>query len=304
MPPFSIAAIMMASMVSAINSQAVMVHENISYSLKNSQKGVNNMRNLFSPEVPVLLIGAPGIGKTAGVHAHFDYVEVMLASTLVEEDIAGLPYREGSYDYRTIPAMFRRLAEADTQGKTTALFADEIDKARRSVADTLLTLFVSRGVGEAFLPEKTCIIAAANPPEFGGGDGISEAMQSRFATIDYEPDVAGWCNWASSQFTNTQTRSVINAIRNGEMPIFDMTGEGLNKRVSSPRTITMALRAIERHGAGSETFEILSRGLLTPAVASQVLHLARHQNNDVMAKATESAKRSLVNKSTIQPVRL
>lgn len=263
-----------------------------------------NMMNLFSPEVPVLLIGAPGVGKTARVQAHFDHAEVMLTSTLVEEDISGLPYREGQYDYRTVPAMFRRLEEADAAGKTTVLFLDELDKARRSVADTLLTLIASRKVGSATLPINTCIVAAANPPEFGGGDGIGEAMQSRFATLDYEPDVAAWCEWVEKQVNSRSAHTVIDAIRKGEMPIFDMTGEGLDRRVSSPRTITMALRALERHGASSSAFEVLVRGLLTPAVASQALYLARHEHSDIMQTATNSAKRSVVNKLAVQPVRI
>lgn len=266
--------------------------------------GVNNMENLFSPEVPVLLIGAPGIGKTARVQAYFDHAEVILTSTMVEEDISGLPYREGDYDFRTVPAMFRRLAEADAMGKTTVLFFDELDKARRSVADTLLTLIASRGNGAATLPIKTCIAAAANPPEFGGGDGISEAMQSRFATIDYEPDVAAWCIWAETQFNIAQARSIINAIRSGEMTIFNMTGEGLMRRVSSPRTITMSLRALERHGSESSVFEILTKGLLCPAEASQVLHLARHEQNEIMNVATGSARRSFIKNSVVQPVRI
>jgi hypothetical protein len=262
------------------------------------------MRNLFSPEVPVLLIGAPGIGKTARVQAHFEHAEIMLTSTLVEEDIAGLPYREGEYDYRTVPAMFRRLAEADYKGQTTVLFLDELDKARRSVSDTLLTLIASRKVGSAELPSNTCIVAAANPPEFGGGDGISEAMQSRFSTIDCEPDVIEWCAWGNNKFNTSEAATVINAIRKGEMPIFDMTGEGLSRRISSPRTITMALYAMARHGANSNAFETISRGLLTPAVASQLLYLARDQHNDVLNASINSAKRGSIKLSTRQPVRI
>lgn len=262
------------------------------------------MLNLFSPEVPVLMIGAPGVGKTARVQAQFDHAEVVLTSTLVEEDIAGLPYREGDYDYRTIPGIFRRLHEADAGGKSTVLFLDELDKARRSVADTLLTLIASRRVGNTSLPERTCIVAAANPPEFGGGDGISEAMQSRFSTIDYIPDVGAWADWAWSQFSSDACKEVIKAVRQSEMAIFDMTGEGLDRRITSPRTITMALRALDRHGAEGEAFDALVRGLLTPASASQVLHLARKIGNDVMSSAISVAKRSAVKQSATNILRL
>ena len=260
------------------------------------------MLNLFSPFVPVLLVGAPGVGKTASVQAQFDHAEVVLTSTLVEEDISGLPYREGDYDYRTIPALFRRLHDASSAGRSTVLFLDELDKARRSVADTLLTLVASRKVGNATLPEGTCIAAAANPPEFGGGDGISEAMISRFSVIDYVPDVCAWADWATGQFDSSASNCVIDAVRSGEMPVFDMTGEGLDRRITSPRTIAMTLRALEARGDSPE-FDALVRGLLTPATASQVLHLVQQRGNEVMSKATQAARRA-AKLSTIQPVRL
>jgi hypothetical protein len=261
------------------------------------------MLNLFSPSVPVLLVGAPGVGKTASVQAQFDHAEVVLTSTLVEEDISGLPYREGDYDYRTIPALFRRLHDAANAGRSTVLFLDELDKARRSVADTLLTLVASRKVGSAELPASTCIAAAANPPEFGGGDGISEAMISRFAVIDYVPDVCAWAAWATGQFDTLTSGCVIDAVRSGEVPVFDMTGEGLDRRITSPRTIAMALRALEAHGGDNPVFDALIRGLLTPATASQILHLVLQQGNEVLAKASQAARRATKLKA-IQPVRL
>jgi hypothetical protein len=261
------------------------------------------MLNLFSPSVPVLLVGAPGVGKTASVQAQFEHAEVVLTSTLVEEDISGLPYREGDYDYRTIPALFRRLHDAADAGRSTVLFLDELDKARRSVADTLLTLVASRKVGSTSLPADTCIVAAANPPEFGGGDGISEAMISRFSVIDYVPDVCNWADWAAGQFDGSVSGCVIDAVRSGEMPVFDMTGEGLDRRITSPRTLAMALRALEAHGGGSDAFDALIRGLLTPATASQVLHLVQKRDNEVLGKATRAA-RAAAKLNTIKPVRL
>lgn len=251
------------------------------------------MKNLFSPEVPILLIGAPGVGKTAQVQSHFDHAEVVLTSTLVEEDISGLPYREGDYDYRTVPSIFRRLSEAESAGKTTALFLDELDKARRSVADTLLTLVASRRVGNASLPQSTCIIAAANPPEFGGGDGISEAMLSRFAAIDYAPDVKEWSNWANARFSSEKSKRVISSVRNGELTIFDMVGDGLNKRITSPRTLAMTLMALERNTFNEMQFDAIIRGLLTPASASHILHIVTNTENEVLGESVSIARSSL-----------
>lgn len=255
------------------------------------------MNHLFSPDVPILLIGAPGVGKTESVKAHFDHAEVVLTSTLVEEDIAGLPYRDGEYDYRTTPSIFRRLHEAASNGKSTVLFLDELDKARRAVADTLLTLVASRKVGGASLPENTCIVAAANPPEFGGGDGISDAMMSRFSAIDYIPDVCEWSNWADKHFASAEARMVISSIRNGELAILDMVGEGLSRRITTPRTLTMALRRLERNGV-DDGFDTIMRGLLTPASASQILHIVTHTRNEVMNHSIMNARSGVSNNKT------
>ncbi|HDR9497093.1 TPA: AAA family ATPase [Burkholderia cepacia] len=261
------------------------------------------MQSIYSPEVPVLLVGAPGVGKTASVRAHFDYAEVLLTSTLVEEDIAGLPYREGEYDYRTTSAVFRRLHDAANAGKSTVLFLDELDKARRAVADTLLTLVASRQVGAAELPSTTCIVAAANPPEFGGGDGISDAMLSRFSVVEYVPNPAKWADLADASF-GPEVHRITEAARTGEMPIFDMVGEGFSKRITTPRTLDKALSAIVRCGAESEEAEMIVRGLLTPGTATQMLHFARQLDNDVMHVATQSARKGISGNSKHTPVRL
>ncbi len=252
----------------------------------------------ISIDVPILLVGAPGTGKTASVLAAYDYVEVLLASTLVEEDISGLPYRKGEYDYRTIPAMFRRLQDAAAAGKTTCLFLDELDKARQSVADTLLTLIASRSMGSSRLPSTTAIVAAANPPELGGGDGISDAMISRFAVLAFVPDPDGWALWAQDRYCSPAARRIISAVRVGELPILDIAGDRLERRITSPRTLAYSLSIVERGGDHR-----LVQGLVTAGTASQILHLCQQAQNDVL-DASYTLYRSSPKGKKIAPLRL
>lgn len=260
-----------------------------------------------SSYIPLLLVGPPGIGKTDIVRSNFDYTEVMLASTMVEEDIAGLPYREGEYDYRTIPSMFRNLSEASNQGKTTCLFLDELDKSRRAVADTLLTLVASRKVGKAELPSGTVVIAAANPPEFGGGDGISDAMRSRFCVVDAEPCISGWTKWARDNFRSERSHAVINAVEMGHIPLIDYAGEEMQKRITCPRTIAMMLRYIEASKEIDDSvLGNLTTGLFTQNTASRFMLSIRQasaRDTDVVDKS-HSVRTSSKETSKKPPIRL
>jgi hypothetical protein len=229
------------------------------------------IQELASPAAPVLLVGAPGVGKTACVQQAFDYTCVMLTSAMVEEDIAGIPYRDGKFDRRTVPATFEDLACAAEKGQTTCLFLDELDKARRAVADTLLTLVQSRRSGGAILPESTCIVAAANPPEFGGGDGISDAMLNRFCVVEWLPEPSVWAAWARQTFgEDPRADAVITGVECGEIALIDQCGEGLQRRMTTPRTLTMALHKISE-SPNQECFAQFCRGLLTADVASRVV---------------------------------
>lgn len=219
--------------------------------------------------IPRLLIGPPGVGKTEWTLSQADHVEVLLLSTLTEEDIAGLPYHTDGTEYRTEPPFFRHLREADTKGRTTVLFLDEMDKARREVADTLLTLVASRKVGEWSLPPLTRIIAAANPPEWGGGDGISQAMMSRFCATEFVPSVKNWCNWATERFP--WASALIDNIRTGEVPLMETTGDGLGFRLTCPRTLALCLTAWPV--TAEDERPVLCAGLLTPNTASAVMRL-------------------------------
>ena len=229
------------------------------------------IKGLGEAGVPVLLVGYPGVGKTEIVKSLFGYTEILLLSAESEESLSGLPFREGNYDYRTIPAMFRRLEEADKQGKTTCLFLDELDKARRSVADSILSLISSRKIGEATLPSKTVIVAACNPPEAGGADGISQPMLNRFTSVKLEPNVPSWIAWAKERYGGTLASKVIECIAQNEFPICEITGEGLDMRVTSPRSLELAMKAINALGVSNpKAIEVSLKGLLTPNAVGKI----------------------------------
>lgn len=242
--------------------------------------------------VPILYVGAPGIGKTAKVLQQYDHCEILLLSSCCEEDIAGLPYRDGNKEKRTLPKFVESINKIDNK-KTVCLFLDEIDKARREVSDTILTLITNpRYFG---ITREVDIVAAANPPEWGGGDGISQAMHSRFSVVQATIDIDCWEKWARKNYDNKGVLNCIDMILKKEIPILESNGEGYDFRLTCPRTLELAWKAMiqgKKH---------LVSGLLTPNAASGViLAFSKEQKQEtVQNKARIIASSYLSNKSNV-----
>lgn len=243
-----------------------------------------------SIKIPILYVGAPGTGKTATVQAQYDHCEILLLSSQAEEDIAGIPYRDGLYEKRTIPAYIQRLQQAKG---ITCLFLDELDKARREVADTLLTLITNPC---AFgIPEETEIVAAANPPEWGGGDGISQPMLNRFSVINFAPNFDNWKTYMLQKYgVNEFLNLMIKKLEVREIPFLEANGEGLNWRMTSPRSLENVIKVCLYE---TSNIDILIKGLVTPNAASGILELYRKynksQNKDIENSNPQSISRGI-----------
>lgn len=159
------------------------------------------MKIYKDPKVNWLYVGAPGIGKTEQITEAFgkENVVVLLASSMVEEDIAGIPFNDNGKEGRLKPKFLSALEAIAERGEIPCLFLDELDKARQSVSDTLLTLVAGRHTGYYKIPDNTCIIAAANNQEYSGGMQISIPMASRFEIIFVTPNAGDWCKWFKKQ---------------------------------------------------------------------------------------------------------
>lgn len=164
---------------------------------------IATVRAALEADVPVLLTGAPGAGKTAALlalAAEADaHVEVLIGSTLDPVDVGGQPVPDATGAIRLSPPPWaRRLSETLASGRPAWLFLDELSCAPASVQAALLRIVHERRAGEVDL--SGCrIVAAQNPPESAADGGwLSPAMASRWCHVPWSVDSTAWVRGESS----------------------------------------------------------------------------------------------------------
>ena len=169
-------------------------------------------------QIPVIIKGPPGIGKTEIVKTIAKQAKlplyVLLLSTMDPTDVAGLPTIkqvkivdpetgvERVYT-TTEPALNYWAMELLEKGEGI-LFFDEASNAAPAVQAVALSLLQGRTLGAITLPDKVWMILAANG-EDTAADGwtLTPPMSNRLLHIDYLPDVNDWiagmmCNWGET----------------------------------------------------------------------------------------------------------
>ena len=149
--------------------------------------------------LPVLLTGAPGIGKSDIVAQAADLADadMILSHPAVADptDAKGLPW---VVDGHATFLPFGELHRAIEAEKRTVWFLDDLGQASPAVQASYMQLLLARRVNGHVLPDCVSFIAATNRrTDRAGVTGILEPVKSRFASIvELETDVDEWCAWA------------------------------------------------------------------------------------------------------------
>ncbi|WP_422741184.1 AAA family ATPase [Micromonospora sp. WMMD754] len=144
-------------------------------------------------DLPVLLWGAPGIGKTAALTqlaAALDLpLTTVIASVHEPSDFAGLPVVGDDPATQGVPMAPPDWAVRLVRAGRGLLFLDELSTAPPAVQAALLRLVLERCVGSLRLPPEVRIVAAANPRS-AAADGweLSPPLANRFVHLQWSHD--------------------------------------------------------------------------------------------------------------------
>lgn len=204
--------------------------------------------------LPVLIKGAPGIGKSdivgqAAVKADADLI---LTHPVVSDptDAKGLPaIVDGKAEFLPYGDL-RKMMQVK---RRTVIFIDDLGQAPAVVQAAYMQLLLAREINGKKISDHVVFVAATNRREDRAGvTGILEPVKSRFASIvELEVNLDDWCAWAYDHEVPAEVIAFIrfrpNLLMDDERPTADIVNR------PSPRTVAHFGKLL-KNGATSMAF--------------------------------------------------
>lgn len=163
---------------------------------------------------PLLIIGPPGIGKTAIMEQVAGECLIGIVSYTIthhtRQSAIGLPYIEkkeyGGREYsiteytmsEIIASVYHKIEETGLQ--EGILFIDEINCVSETLAATMLQFLKEKSFGNHKIPKGWIIVAAGNPPEYNKSVREFDIVTlDRVRKIDVKEDYKVWKEYAYKQ---------------------------------------------------------------------------------------------------------
>jgi len=162
------------------------------------------VRKSVENNMPILVVGEPGVGKTQTIEQALEEYDVYVRHAICMEPI----------DFRGLPCLFRNeedknksYAEFVPYGdlnimlnadKPTVFFYDDLGQASQSVQKAMMQLFLQREVNGKRISDNIRFIAATNRRgDRAGVNGLITPLISRQkCVINFSVDVDDWVKWA------------------------------------------------------------------------------------------------------------
>ena len=210
----------------------------------NSKQLQKTLKKAIKARLPVLIKGAPGVGKSdivAQVAKELKH-NLVISHPVVSDptDFKGLP---GIVDGKAEFLPFGELRNLIEAKKPTIAFLDDLGQAPAVVQAAAMQLILARRVNGNKISDKVVFIAATNRRQDRAGvTSILEPVKSRFATIvELDPTADEWIEWAFEHDMPTEVIGFIH-FRPGLLHEGAATADIVNH--PCPRTIAYAGKLI------------------------------------------------------------
>lgn len=232
-----------------------------------------------APVRPVMIWGAPGIGKSALVERFAAELGLpcvsLLGSQLAPEDLIGVPQIQNGKSAFCPPAMIAR-------DEPYCLFLDEVNGASQDVQRAFYSLIHERRIGAYRMPEGSIVLAAGNRSNDNAiVRTMSSALINRMLHVQLRPDAGEWLSWAES---NGLHSLVLDYIRLRPDHLWAPPPK-TQEPFSTPRSWHMLSDALAGHGDAPTltTITRCAQACLSPSHAQRVVGFAkqRHIKHDV-----------------------
>lgn len=217
---------------------------------------------------PVMLWGAPGVGKSSIVAGLCEDLGIELIDIRLAQrdpvDIRGLPVPgDDGVDW-----MLSSDWPRDPDSRGIILF-DELTAVDRSLQVAVYELILDRRLGSLYeVPPGWLMVAAGNR----GGDRavattMSSALANRFCHLEVAPELADWLAWAQRSDIDP---GVIGFLRFCPECFHDMRGD-LERGWPSARSWERVSRLVERNRLEDQTLELMIGGLVGTGAGRQFM---------------------------------
>lgn len=161
---------------------------------------------------PVLIEGPPGLGKTQLVQqiakdfaaSGDDYGFVQLHAPLMQPEDFGMPIVNAARDGITfaVPEKFPMVGN-DGHPERGIVLIDELPQADNSGQKILANLIQERELhGRKLKPGWTIMATGNRQEDRAGANRILSHLRNRVTTLEFEPHLDDWCDWALANNVN------------------------------------------------------------------------------------------------------
>ena len=232
---------------------------------------------------PIILMGPPGIGKTAIMEQISQELGVGLISYsmthhtrqsalglpfIVKKNYGGIEYSVSEYTMSEIIASVYDMIES-TGLKRGILFLDEINCVSETLAPSMLQFLQYKIFGRHRVPDGWIVVTAGNPPEYNNSVRDFDIVTwDRLKRIDVEPDYDIWKEYAYTRSVHPAITTYIDIKKSNFYRVESVIGGKLFVTARGWVDLSDMLRLYEMHGL-KVSESLISQYLQFPEIAKE-----------------------------------